>query len=260
MQPVLRGREDRRAGHVHHRSVRRHDARRSRRRRDQDRKSRRRSLPGLPGRLVLAAFPGLQPQQAKRRLRSQATRRSRAVRPADPRRGRLHPELSSGHRRKTRRGRGAAARAQSETRLLLHQRVRRQRAVCRTAQLRFGCPGLVGFPERGGRRRPAAVPRAGAGGCDHRHLCRVRRARSAARARRQRPRQAGGSVDARSDGAFRRRAFRRVFCAGRRAEVGGSPAPRAGLHPAHLRQPAHRDPPVVAGKILAGTRQGARGG
>ena len=88
---------------------------------------------------------------------------------------------------------------------------------------------------------------------------RLRRAGRAARARRQRARQAGRSLHARGHGAFRRRAVRGVLRAGLGAEVLGPAAARAGLHPAHRRRQAHRDSPLVARKILAGPGQGARG-
>ena len=87
----LARRADRRAGHVHHRPLRRDDARRPRRRRDQGREPGRRSLPRLPARPLFAALPGLQPQQAQHRLRPQAARRPRAVRPA----GRRTPTSTS---------------------------------------------------------------------------------------------------------------------------------------------------------------------
>ena len=103
-------------------------------------------------------------------------------------------------------------------------------------ELRLGGAGAVRFPERGGRRGPAAFPRAGAGRCHHRHLRGLRRAGRAARTRQHRPRQAGRSVHARSHGAFRRRAVRGVLRARHRAEVLGPAAPRAGLHPAHRRR------------------------
>ena len=45
-----------------------------------------------------------------------------------------------------------------------------ERPVRRASQLRLGGAGAVRLPERGGRRRPAAVPRAGAGRRHHRHL------------------------------------------------------------------------------------------
>ena len=75
----------------------------------QGREPGRRSLPQLPGRPVLAAFPGLQPQQARHRPRSEARRRPGAVREPDPRSGRLHPELQTRHRRAPRLRSAAAA-------------------------------------------------------------------------------------------------------------------------------------------------------
>ena len=93
----------RRAGHLHHRPVRRHDAGGPGRGCDQGREPGRRSVPRLPGRPVLAALPGLQPQQAQPRARHEAGARLRALRRPDPRGGRLHPELPARHRRAPRR-------------------------------------------------------------------------------------------------------------------------------------------------------------
>ena len=53
--------------------------------------------------------------------------------------------------------------------------------------------------------------------------------------------------------------FAAFFALGVAPKSSRSAAPGAGVHPAHRRRPAHRDSPVVAGEILAGTRQGARG-
>ena len=71
---------DRGAGHLHHRALRRHDAGGPGRGCHQDRKPRGDPYRSLSGRAVLAAFPGLQPQQAQSRAGSEERRRSCAVR------------------------------------------------------------------------------------------------------------------------------------------------------------------------------------
>ena len=90
---------------------------------------------------------------------------------ADPRGGRLHPELPSGHGRATRRGRRAAAVDQSASGVLLDQRFRLKRPLHRPAELRLRGAGAERLSERRRRLPPAAVPRARPGGCDHRHVC-----------------------------------------------------------------------------------------
>ena len=98
-----------RAGDLHHRSVRRNDARRPRRRRHQGRESRGRSVSHLSGRPVLPALPGLQPQQAQPGAEHEARAATARCSNAGPRGGRLHPELPARHCRAPRRRRRTAA-------------------------------------------------------------------------------------------------------------------------------------------------------
>ena len=128
----------RRAGHLHHRPVRRDDARRPRRRR----RSRSKARTGDPFRAYQGGLYSPHFQAYNRNKRSIALdlkqrRRPRALRRADRERRRLHPELPSRHCRASRRRRQAAAGAQSAARLLLDQRLRRRRPVRGSPELRL---------------------------------------------------------------------------------------------------------------------------
>ena len=147
-------------------------------------------------------------------------------------RRRVHPEFPAGHGRAARRGRQAAARPQPAARLLLHQRIRRRRAVRRAPELRLGRAGALRIPLR--RRGPgaAALSRPRARGRDHRHLRLVRNSRRAARARDDGPGTPRRDLDVRGDGAFRRGALCGLLRTRRGAEIERPPAPGPGLYPA----------------------------
>ena len=190
----------------------------------------------LPARQLLAALPGLQPQQARHRPATSSARPTATLfDQLIAERRRLHPEFPAGHGRAARRGRQAAARPQPAARLLLHQRIRRDGPYAERPSYDSVAQALSRIPER--RRRPgaAALSRSRARGRDHRHLRRVRNSRRAARARDDGPGTPRRDLDVRGDGAFRRGAVRRLLRTRRGAEIERPSAPRPGLHPADRR-------------------------
>ena len=94
-----------------------------------------------------------------------------------------------------------------------------ERPVRRSPELRLRRAGAERLSQRRRRSGPSALSRSGARRRDHRHLRGVRRARRAVRAQPHRARAAGRSLDARSDGALRRRALRCVLRARSGAHV-----------------------------------------
>ena len=117
---------------------------------------------------------------------------------------------------------------------------------------------LSRIPERGGRSGPAALPRPGAGRCHHRHLrgataCSARCSNAAAPAAASWSKCRCSRPWRISPSSLSRRSSR----SGTVPKSTRSPAPRAGLHPAHRGRQADRHPPVVAGEVLARTGRGA---
>ncbi len=208
-----------RDGHVHYRSLRRDDVGRPGRGCDQGRKRGRRSLPQLPGRPVFAPFSGLQPQQAQHCSEPEGGCGPGALRTAHSRSRCVHPELPSRHGRQARRRHAAPVRVEPATRVLLDQRFRLERPLRRSPQLRLRGAGAERLPERRRRFRATPLSGSGAGGCDHRLVCRVWLPRSPRSARPHGTGLKGRDIDAGSDGALCRRALRGILCAGRESHL-----------------------------------------
>ncbi len=212
-------RPHRRTGHVHHRALRRHDARRPRRRRHQGREPGRRSriAPTSAACTRRTSRPTTATSAAsrcdlKQRRRPRALRRR--CRDADVYMQNFRPGTAE------RLGAGAGACAP-------------QSALVYCSISGFGADGpyaerpsydsvaqaLSGFLSRRRRRGAPALPRARAGRRDHRHLRRIRHPGRAARARVAPAGPPGRGLDVRGDGAFRGRTLRRLFRARPVAEV-----------------------------------------
>ena len=162
----------------------------------------------------------------------------------------LHPELPPRRRRQARRRREAAARAQPEARLLLDQRLRRDRSVGDAAGVRHRRAGRGRLPRPARQSREPACRRPRDRRFADRLLRRLRRPRRARRAWPHRRRPHGRGLDARGDGALQHRRLHPLL-PGRRGDGAVQPAARlAVVRDEVQRRQVARAAHVVAAEVL----------